>query len=328
LAGHLHAARLLIQHGACLDAVDHQRNTPLMFAAVQRHTALVQLLLEAGADPEITNTSGKDPQVVAAVVDSEPIARLLRENVLRRRGAVSDARLAAVGGHVANIPAGKALVLIGGTFRDTDGLPNRPVGSLDASPAFAVEMIGSMPLDTFDGWLKQIDADELNPIRQIALDRGFRLFLEAVSGSHCERRIAQRPVCADNSRVPPSAFEPVISCVKGSAGDDEDQTTPGNNCLQVAQIQTSRTEPCKTRVQVALSTFGPLSGHAARLLRRELVVADHVFRHPRHSEPHRVADDGECALREELVAHSRQLSRRAAEAIGNCAAGRRFAGRD
>jgi hypothetical protein len=182
-AGQLEAARLLIQHGACLDAVDQQQTTPLMFAVLQRHTALVQLLLEAGADPEITNTSGKDAQVLAALVDSAPIARLLHENVLHRRGATSDARLAAVAGHVMDIPAGKTPVFTGGLFRDRDGFPNGPVDSLDASPAFVEEMIRSMPLVTFDGWLKQIDADELNPIGQIALDRGFPLFLSWVDFS-------------------------------------------------------------------------------------------------------------------------------------------------
>lgn len=182
-AGRLEAARLLIQHGACLDAVDQQQNTPVMFAALRSHIALVQLLLEAGADPEITNSSGKDAQVVAALVDSAPIARLLRENVLRRRGAVSDARLAAVAGHVTDIPAGKTPVFTGGVFRDKDGYPNGPVDSLDGSPAFAEEMIRSMPLVTFDGWLKQIDADGLKPIGQIVLDRGFPQFLSWVDFS-------------------------------------------------------------------------------------------------------------------------------------------------
>jgi len=182
-AGQVDAVRLLVEHGASLDAVDQQQNTPLMFATVQRHTALVQLLLEAGADPEIKNASGKDAQVVAAVVDSAAIARLLREHVLRRRGATSDARLAAVGGQVTDMPAGKTPVFTGGLFRESDGFPNGPVDSLDGSPAFVDEMIRSMPLVVFEGWLKQIDVDELNPVGQIALDRGFPLFLSWVDFS-------------------------------------------------------------------------------------------------------------------------------------------------
>src|SRR5262249_51233885 len=67
--------------------------------------------------------------------------------------------------------------------RDRDGSLNGTVDDVDADPAFADEMIRSMPLTTFDDWLKQIDADELNPVGQIALDRGFPLFLSWVDFS-------------------------------------------------------------------------------------------------------------------------------------------------
>jgi hypothetical protein len=213
-AGSVEAIGLLIEHRASVDALDQKQNTPLMYATLQRHTPVVQLLLEAGANPEITNAAGKDAQIVAAMVDSAPIARLLREHVLRRRGAASDTRLAAVGGHVTDMPADKTPVFTGGLFRDSAGFPNGPVDSLDAEPGLPEEMIRSMPLTTFEGWLKQIDADELNPVGLIALDRGFPLFLSWVDFTEdsAHNVMTRRGYGVSNFNRPPRA--------RRFAGDD------------------------------------------------------------------------------------------------------------
>src|SRR5262245_54313630 len=208
------AIGLLIEHRASVDALDQKQNTPLMYATLKGHTAVVQLLLEAGANPEITNAAGKDAQIVAAMLDNALIARLLREHVLRRRRAASDARLAAVGGHVTDMPADKTPVFTGGLFRDSAGFPNGPVDSLDAEPALPEEMIRSMPLTTFDGWLEQIEANELNPMSQIALDRGFPLFLSWIDFSEdsAHNVMTRRGYGVSNFHRPPRA--------RRFAGDD------------------------------------------------------------------------------------------------------------
>ncbi len=51
-------ARLLIEHGADVDAADARGNTPLMLAAAECDAAVVRLLLGAGADMYQTNMLG------------------------------------------------------------------------------------------------------------------------------------------------------------------------------------------------------------------------------------------------------------------------------
>ena len=58
-SGELAKARLLLEHGAEIDAVDDEyRSTPLGFAARWGQTAMVAWLLERGADPNRAGASG------------------------------------------------------------------------------------------------------------------------------------------------------------------------------------------------------------------------------------------------------------------------------
>ena len=74
--GREEAARILIDHGADLDAVSSgsiAQVTPLGTAAFVRSVPLARLLLEAGADPEIGT-----PLVTAEANGDEELAALLR----------------------------------------------------------------------------------------------------------------------------------------------------------------------------------------------------------------------------------------------------------
>lgn len=57
-SGHLDTLALLIDHSAYIDAESPNRTTPLMMAARFNHTDAAKLLLQAGADPTITNDAG------------------------------------------------------------------------------------------------------------------------------------------------------------------------------------------------------------------------------------------------------------------------------
>ena len=80
-AGDLERARELIREGADLDAFDDIGYTPLHHAAKNQHVALIELLLDAGADinarEEETNS---DTAVSVAAADSSPeVVKLLLE---------------------------------------------------------------------------------------------------------------------------------------------------------------------------------------------------------------------------------------------------------
>ena len=77
--GHLEVMRLLIKEAGANPNVAHEvdRRTPLRFAAENGDTDSVRLLLEAGADPNLTDDSGISPLHMAALCASDCIKLLL-----------------------------------------------------------------------------------------------------------------------------------------------------------------------------------------------------------------------------------------------------------
>ena len=51
--------RVLLEHGADVNAQDADGRTPLMFAALSGQATYLPILLDAGADPQIRTHSGK-----------------------------------------------------------------------------------------------------------------------------------------------------------------------------------------------------------------------------------------------------------------------------
>ena len=78
-------ATLLLQHGANIDAVDDEyRSTPLGVAARRGQVALVQLLLDSGADPLAAGASWATPIAWAERNGRTSIAEVLRHAIATR----------------------------------------------------------------------------------------------------------------------------------------------------------------------------------------------------------------------------------------------------
>jgi ankyrin repeat protein len=77
--GEVGKARLVLDHGADIDAIDDEyRSTPLGVAARRGQGALVELLLERGADPRAAGASWSTPLAWAEKKGHEKVAQLLR----------------------------------------------------------------------------------------------------------------------------------------------------------------------------------------------------------------------------------------------------------
>lgn len=74
LAGHADVARVLLDHGADVDAVSSIDTTALYHAAYEGHDAIVKMLLDSGAAPNHADRHGQTPLHEAA---SKAIARML-----------------------------------------------------------------------------------------------------------------------------------------------------------------------------------------------------------------------------------------------------------
>jgi ankyrin repeat protein len=78
-ARNLGAARLLLEHGAPINARQQGGWAPIHAAAQNGDRAMVELLLKRGADPKLANDEGKTPAMVAREKGHSEIADLLEE---------------------------------------------------------------------------------------------------------------------------------------------------------------------------------------------------------------------------------------------------------
>jgi len=77
LAGVETAVRLHIKRGDNLNARDAAGMTPLMRAATKNKASVCSLLLGAGADPRLTDTSGRDALAIAKASRAEGVIAVL-----------------------------------------------------------------------------------------------------------------------------------------------------------------------------------------------------------------------------------------------------------
>jgi hypothetical protein len=77
--GHTYVARLLLEHGADLNARDKYGFTPLFYAAGGGHIDIVSILLEHGADVNARDKTGNTPLHHVALLGKAVVTKLLLE---------------------------------------------------------------------------------------------------------------------------------------------------------------------------------------------------------------------------------------------------------
>ena len=94
--GHLEIAQMLLQAGATVDATDTDGNTALWKAVFKyddeshdRDVGVIDLLLTAGADPEKENKHGVSPRSLAATIASTRIKDVLERTIAQTRAKSS-----------------------------------------------------------------------------------------------------------------------------------------------------------------------------------------------------------------------------------------------
>ena len=80
IRGNLAIMQYLLQHGADKDKTDHEGRTPLIAAAVDGHLAVVQYLLEQGVDKDKALNNGATPLFGAAHTGHLPVVQRLLEH--------------------------------------------------------------------------------------------------------------------------------------------------------------------------------------------------------------------------------------------------------
>jgi ankyrin repeat protein len=86
-AGDVAIMRILLAHGARIDAVSDKKLTPLMLAARDGQESAVRLLLEQGADPALVSAYGWDAEQFARATTKPAIAALIATARQRKSGA-------------------------------------------------------------------------------------------------------------------------------------------------------------------------------------------------------------------------------------------------
>jgi ankyrin repeat protein len=87
IRGHEAVVKLLLERGAELEAKDSDSRTPLLWATISGHEAIIKLLLERGAELEAKGSYSLTPLLYAALHGHEAVVKLLLE-----RGAEFEAK--------------------------------------------------------------------------------------------------------------------------------------------------------------------------------------------------------------------------------------------
>jgi ankyrin repeat protein len=79
-SGHVEVSRVLIDHGANVNARERYHYAPIHFSSENGHLGIAKLLLERGADVNALNCHGQTPYQTSVVWGHREVADLLREH--------------------------------------------------------------------------------------------------------------------------------------------------------------------------------------------------------------------------------------------------------
>jgi hypothetical protein len=146
--------------------------SPLQEAAARGFNAVVQLLLESGADPEARNILGYgEPVFQAASRGHEEIARVIRDHITQSRRRKQREYFDSHGYTAMPDRIEGFQIFLSGT----QNLPHPDtIMPLVVRPRLGVAP--DIPFTVFDGWLKQIDSDRMTVEQLEALDETFPAF--------------------------------------------------------------------------------------------------------------------------------------------------------
>jgi hypothetical protein len=80
LWGDRHAARVLLEAGALVDAKGDMSCTPLYYAVMEGHLQVAELLLQQGADPDAKSELNFSPRILAGQKGDKAMAALFRQH--------------------------------------------------------------------------------------------------------------------------------------------------------------------------------------------------------------------------------------------------------
>jgi len=128
-ANHVEMVKLLLRHGANVDAEDNSENSPLHRAIYSGHGEVARLLIEAGADAQARNHAGNTPVQMAAFAGLPEVIKLLVEagSPVNLQDQVEDTPLhdAALKGQV---EAARALLAAGADVHARNNVGHTPLG--------------------------------------------------------------------------------------------------------------------------------------------------------------------------------------------------------
>lgn len=146
--------------------------TPLHYAAEFGFEDIAEILLAAGADPDRQHFT-ITPLVAATLAGKNGVARLIQEQSALGRAARTDELIDRLGWSF--FKDGEVELMLSGTepLRDRDQVFKLLNLSMSEAPIKT-----DFPRTTFEGWIKQIDAAQLQPSSHEALRAGFPLFFD------------------------------------------------------------------------------------------------------------------------------------------------------